>query len=78
MAERLYVNPSYLSRLFKREMGVVFSSYVLKRRMELAKELLSTGMKVYDAAYASGYRDVTYFAKIFRKYWGVAPSEMKG
>lgn len=78
LAERLYVNPSYLSRLFKRETGIAFSGYVLKRRMELAKEHLSGGMKVYDAANASGYRDVSYFAKVFRKYWGVAPSEMKG
>ncbi|GAE04087.1 putative two-component system response regulator [Paenibacillus sp. JCM 10914] len=37
VADRLYVNSSYLSRLFKQEMGVAFSTYVLERKMERAK-----------------------------------------
>ncbi|XID96011.1 response regulator [Paenibacillaceae bacterium WGS1546] len=77
LAERLYVNPSYLSRLFKKETGESFSGYVLARRMEKAKELLLGDAKVYDAAAAIGYRDLSYFAKAFRKYWGVAPSDLK-
>lgn len=77
LAESLYVNSSYLSRLFKRETGESFSGYVLARRMERAKELLLEGAKVYDAALATGYRDISYFAKVFRKYWGIAPSELK-
>ncbi|MHA6484540.1 response regulator [Paenibacillus sp. strain BS8-2] len=77
LAERMYVNPSYLSRLFKRETGDVFSNYVLARRMEKAKELLLADAKVYDASAAVGYQDISYFAKVFRKYWGVAPSELK-
>lgn len=76
-SERLFVNPSYLSRLFKKETGESFSNYVLARRMERAKELLAANAKVYDAANAVGYQDVSYFAKVFRKYWGVAPSELK-
>lgn len=77
LAERLYVNSSYLSRLFKKETGESFSGYVLSRRMERAKELLLGDAKVYDAASAVGYRDLSYFAKVFRKYWGVAPSDLK-
>jgi len=77
LAERMYVNPSYLSRLFKRETGEAFSSYVLAKRMEKAKELLLADAKVYDASTAVGYHDMSYFAKVFRKYWGIAPSEMR-
>lgn len=77
LAERLYMNSSYLSRLFKKETGEPFSSYVLRRRMERAKELLLSDAKVYDSANQVGYRDISYFAKVFRKYWGVAPSEMR-
>ena len=76
-AERLYVNPSYLSRLFKQEMGQTFSAYVLEQKMEKAKAALSDGAKVYDAARMVGYRDVSYFTKVFRKYWGVTPGGMK-
>lgn len=77
VADRLYVNSSYLSRLFKQEMGTTFSAYVLEHKMERAKQLLQQGAKVYDAAYGVGYRDVSYFTKVFRKYWGVTPGEVK-
>lgn len=78
VADRLYVNSSYLSRLFKQEVGVAFSAYVLERKMERAKSLLQQGQKVYDTARLVGYRDVSYFTKVFRKYWGVNPGEFKG
>jgi two-component system response regulator YesN len=77
VADRMYVNSSYLSRLFKQETGVPFSTYVLERKMEKAKSILQEGGKVYDAARLVGYRDVSYFTKVFRKYWGVTPGEMK-
>jgi len=77
VADRLYVNPSYLSRLFKQEMGRTFSEYVLELKMERAKAALSEGAKVYDAARMVGYRDVSYFTKVFRKYWGVTPGGLK-
>ncbi|MEC0211298.1 response regulator [Paenibacillus ehimensis] len=77
VADRLYVNSSYLSRLFKQETGKPFSTYVLERKMEAAKAALLKGAKVYDAAMLTGYRDVSYFTKVFRKYWGVTPGEMK-
>ncbi|MDF2718008.1 MAG: response regulator, partial [Paenibacillus sp.] len=35
------------------------------------------GMKVVDAAKLTGYRDVSYFIKVFRKYWGYTPGEIK-
>ena len=77
VADRLYINPSYLSRLFKQETGKPFSAYVLERKMERAKAALLEGAKVYDAAATVGYRDVSYFTKVFRKYWGVTPGEMR-
>lgn len=78
IADRLFVNSSYLSKLFKQETGKAFSAYVIERKMERAKVALAEGAKVYDAATAVGYRDVSYFTKVFRKYWGVTPGEVKG
>ncbi|MDR0267250.1 response regulator [Paenibacillus sp.] len=77
VADRLFINASYLSRLFKLEMNQPFSSYLLTRRMERAKEALFQGDRVYQAAQAAGFRDVSYFTKVFRKYWGVTPSDWK-
>ncbi|WP_284646127.1 response regulator [Paenibacillus silviterrae] len=77
VADRLYVNSSYLSRLFKQETGKAFSSYVLERKMEKAKALLQEGARINDVAAAVGYNDVSYFTRVFRKYWGVTPGEMR-
>ncbi|MGG1516291.1 response regulator [Paenibacillus oryzisoli] len=76
VAGQLYVNYSYLSRTFKEVTGESFSDYVLRMRMEQAKELLAKGLKVYDVAEQVGYKHVNYFSKSFQKYWGVKPSEM--
>ncbi|MDR6550177.1 response regulator [Paenibacillus qinlingensis] len=75
-AESLFVNYSYLSRIFKESIGESFSDYVLRLRMERAKELLSKGVKVSDASEQVGYRHMNYFSKSFQKYWGVKPSEV--
>ncbi|MFK7697034.1 response regulator [Paenibacillus sp. HJGM_3] len=75
-AEKLYMNYSYLSRTFKLVTGESFSDYVLRLRMERAKELLAKGLKVYDAAEQVGYKHVNYFSKNFQKFWGIRPSEV--
>ncbi|MDF2721990.1 MAG: two-component system response regulator [Paenibacillus sp.] len=77
VAERLFVNSSYLSRLFKQEVGKPFSNYVTDKKMEQAKQLLQQGCKVYDAAERVGYKDVGYFSRLFHKYWGVTPGDVK-
>ncbi|TMV52692.1 response regulator [Paenibacillus mesophilus] len=77
VAERLFVNSSYLSRLFKQEVGKPFSNYVIDKKMERAKRLLQEGCKVYDTAERVGYKDVGYFSRLFHKYWGVTPGDVK-
>ena len=77
VADKLYINSSYLSRLFKKETGKSFSSYVIERKMETAKQLLQKGHKVYDAANMTGFKDPSYFTKVFRKYWGITPVEVQ-
>ncbi len=75
-AEKLYLAPAYLSRLFKKETGVAFSAYVADRKLTKARELLLDGAKVYEAAIAVGYRDVSHFTKMFRRFWGVTPGDL--
>lgn len=77
IADRLYVNKSYLSRLFKHEVGESFSQYVLKRKMTLAKQFIQEGGQVGQAARQVGYINSGFFSKVFQKYWGVLPSEIK-
>ncbi|MCS7464303.1 AraC family transcriptional regulator [Paenibacillus doosanensis] len=76
VAENMYVNYSYLSRTFKEVTGESYSDYMLRLRMEKAKELLAQGIKVYDAAGQAGYKHVNYFSKSFQKYGGMKPSDV--
>ncbi|MBD2866493.1 response regulator [Paenibacillus oceani] len=77
LARKLFLTPSYLSRLFKQHTGQAFSDYVLERKMKRAMELLESGAKVLETSAAIGYRDVSYFTKVFRKHWGMTPGEIK-
>jgi two-component system response regulator YesN len=70
-------HPFHLSRIFKKETGYTYSEYVMQRRMNAAKKWIESGKKVYEAAALTGFKDVKYFSRAFRKYWGVPPKTIK-
>lgn len=77
-AEAAKVNPAYLSYLFKQEMGIGFSGYLMDLRMECAKALLkNTNEKIKDVAALSGMNDYHYFSKAFKKQTGVSPADYR-
>ena len=68
----------YFSRTFKEVIGINYSEYVNKCRIDIAKELLSDGeMNVKEVCYKVGYNDPNYFSKVFKKYEGVSPANFK-
>ncbi|MDF2959102.1 MAG: two-component system response regulator [Paenibacillus sp.] len=72
------MSDSYFSRCFKEELGLSFIDYVIKLRMEKAKELLEAAdSKTYEVAYAVGYTDYPHFSKSFKKYCGLSPNDYK-
>lgn len=79
VAGRFYLSPSYFSRCFKQQVGMGFSEYIRKLRMEWAKHLLEeTDMLVYDVARECGYGDIKHFNQVFRAYYGTSASKMRG
>lgn len=77
-AERYYLSKEYLSKLFREEFGFTIYEYVLKVRMEKAKELLSDpAVKVLTVSAYVGYRDNNYFSRAFKTYYGVSPTEFR-
>lgn len=77
-ADTVFSNASYLSRMFKKEMGENLTDYVTKKRIEKSIELLNTtDMKVYEIAEAVGFRDPHYFSISFRKQMGVTVKEFR-
>jgi len=78
VARHTFVSSYYLSRLFKKELNKNFIDYVNELRMERARQLLKQGNhKSYEIAEMVGISDPHYFSKMFKKYFGVTPTEFK-
>ncbi len=72
------VSGTYLSKLFKEEMGTGFTEYVTKVRLEEAEKLLAdTVLSIREIAAAVGYPDEKYFSRLFKKSTGIKPSEYR-
>lgn len=78
VAEHVMLNPSYLSTLFKQEMNISFSKYLIKIRLEEAKKLLKcSNLKVYEICNLVGYSNYRYFSRLFKKNEGCTPVEYR-
>jgi two-component system, response regulator YesN len=78
VAEILGLHPNYFSLLFKQVTGETFVQYRTKQRMEYAKKLLSIQHnRITDISFTVGYADHSNFAKTFKKYEGISPSEYR-
>lgn len=73
-----FVSRQYLSTLFKKETGKTLTAYIQECQMQHAAELLSdSSYPVTKVAGMCGYDNTAYFTKIFRKYYGVTPSQYR-
>jgi predicted protein (fragment) len=78
LAEEGGFNASYLSRLFRQTFGETITDYVLNKRMEKAKTMLSSSEeKIIDISKATGYISAQSFARAFRSYAGMSPIEYR-
>lgn len=78
LSEVVYVNPIYLSRLFKEKLGRNFIDYLTAVRIEHAKKLLSDlSLKIYDITAMVGYESRNHFGKVFKEITGMSPKEYR-
>jgi len=78
LAKTVYVSPSYLFRVFRKKMGVTPMHYRNLVRVDKAKLLLlDQTIKMEEVAERVGFEDVKYFARVFKKETGSAPSEFR-
>ncbi len=78
VSDILGCSPSHLSRLFSEITGHTFKEFVLKYRMEKAKELLhNVHLNIIEVAYEVGYNDPNYFTSAFKRTFGITPSLFK-
>ncbi len=78
LASYVFLNPAYLSRLFRKETGQSLTEYVLEVKIGYARRLLEeSNLKVGAVAEAIGYTHFSYFAKLFKKMTGMSPHEYR-
>lgn len=69
---------TYICQLFKRNINMTFTEYIVKIRMDRAcKLLVTTDKKIMEIASEVGYGDYCYFSKLFKKSNGVTPFEYR-
>ncbi len=78
LAKLFFFNENYLGRLYKKEMGLTFSDYVTKVRLAHACAMLkNTDKTIIEISLESGFNNVTYFNRVFKKTFGVTPTTYK-
>lgn len=78
IAEQFKINESYLSALFKKEIGINFINYLQRYRIYRAMELLkNSDLRINEIAYRVGYQNPCYFTEQFKKILNITPSEIR-
>jgi len=78
VAKVVQLSAEYFSRLFKEETGCNFNTYLTSVRMKKAMQLLqTTTMRIYEVSEAVGYQNLSYFSRVFKKYYGANPFDYR-
>lgn len=80
LAETFHFTPSYLSKMFREYKDISPIEYIIRLKVEKAKELLAQNpsMPVKECAALIGYADPLYFSKVFKKVTGMSPKQYVG
>ena len=79
IAENMYLSPFYISKIFKSETGAPPIRHLIDIRLENAMELLESGGygSIQEVAARVGYDDAYHFSKLFKKRYGISPSQAR-
>lgn len=78
LARHFFLNPDYLSRLFKKETGYPLQVYIVEERIKKAKFLLeTTDLSISEIHEQVGFTNSSYFSKIFKRETGLTPQEYR-
>lgn len=78
IAQAFHVSKEYLSKMFKQRFDCTVNDYIIRQRMNKARKWLADeDMPIKAVAEMVGYEDVTYFYRVFKKHFGIAPGEMR-
>lgn len=78
LAEIVALNPSYLSSLFKKEVGISLGEYIQHAKIDESKSLMTyTKHSISEISTLLNFHDQSYFTKVFKKHTGISPKQFK-
>ncbi|MGI6686215.1 MAG: response regulator [Bacillota bacterium] len=78
IAQHVYLSKSYCCLLFKQEIGITINQYITELRMQDAQKMIASGnQNIIDICFELGYNDPKYFSRVFKKMFGVSPTEFR-
>lgn len=78
LADQFYMDPDYISKLFRREFGTSIKNYITDKRISDAKELLiHSALPVNIVATSVGYENYSYFSRLFKKITKETPQDFR-
>ncbi|MBE6022587.1 MAG: AraC family transcriptional regulator [Cellulosilyticum sp.] len=78
VANAISISPSYLSRLFTKELGISYSEFLVRHKIQNAQRLLvKTHLSITEIAISSGFGSSNYFCYVFKKYMNITPYQYR-
>lgn len=77
LSHHFYLNPNYIDKYFKSQMNISIHTYVIEKRIELAKQLLGGGESVGETSVHCGFRNYSSFIRTFKQHVGQSPGKYK-
>ncbi|MBT2293487.1 AraC family transcriptional regulator [Paenibacillus albidus] len=76
LSEHVHLNPKYLSRLFKVEVGITISEYILKEKVNEARMWLqNSDLSITEIANQLNFYDQSHFIRVFKRNVGITPKQ---
>lgn len=78
IAKQVELNPFYISKMFKEQLGINYIDFLTECRIDKAKALMGNPERsLKEITFEVGYNDPNYFSKVFKKSCGMSPTEYR-
>jgi len=75
LSNQFFISSKYISNVFHKNMGMTLREYIISKRVEYAKKMLSEGKNVSEACELSGFGDYSNFIRTFTMVAGISPGK---